>query len=418
MLLNLIAFTVIFTIFSIIIFGQVQRTLFSKADEELHLFKERLTDDVELQGEDSFRPVPENGGPPHKAGEREPLNPRIITIHWDSAGNILNENAIGTLFYENYLQDYQLDRTNLDKITMTMFNDQYDYRYLLFEDLNEQDDIAYIQLMMNVDPEQTIIANFQRLVTICSIIFIVLSISASYILSKKMMNPILQSWNKQAEFVENASHELRTPLTIIQNKLELLLTSPQEKIMNKFEPIALSLSETRRLSKLTSDLLTLARADSGETELVKQDLQMDTFVENVCVPYQEIANSQDKHFWLNLQCPITIKADENRLHQLFVILLDNALKYTTENDSIGVKTYIEDQKVVVEVSDTGIGIKAENIKYIFERFYREDRARSRETGGMGLGLSIAQWIVEKHKGTIKARNNQNKGTTFIIKLPM
>jgi len=418
MLINLIAFTVIFTIFSIIIFGQVQRTLYSKADEELQLFKERLADDLEFEGDDSFRPISENGGPPHRAGEREPLNPRIITIHWDSAGNILNENEIGTLFYEYYLQDYQLDRTNLDKITMTMFNDQYDYRYLLFEDLNEQDDVAYIQLMMNVDPEQTIIANFQRLVTICSIIFIVLSISASYILSKKMMKPILQSWNKQAEFVENASHELRTPLTIIQNKLELLLISPQEKIVNKFEPIALSLSETRRLSKLTSDLLTLARADSGETELVKQDLQMDTFVENVCVPYQEIANSQDKHFWLNLKCPITIKADENRLHQLFVILLDNALKYTTENDSIGVKTYIEDQKVVVEVSDTGIGIKAENIKYIFERFYREDRARSRETGGMGLGLSIAHWIVEKHKGTIKARNNQNKGTTFIIKFPM
>lgn len=231
------------------------------------------------------------------------------------------------------------------------------------------------------------------------------------------MKPIIHSWNKQAEFVENASHELRTPLTIIQNKLQLLLTEPQEKIINKFDHIALSLSETRRLSKLTSDLLTLARADSAETELVKTALHVDTFVENVCAPYIEIAESQEKHVWLNLNCKTTMEADEVRLHQLLIILLDNALKYTAEHGSIGVKTYLEDHKIVIEVTDTGIGIKEENIPYIFDRFYREDKARSRETGGIGLGLSIAQWIVTKHDGTIKVIRNQTKGTTFKVKLP-
>jgi len=104
-------------------------------------------------------------------------------------------------------------------------------------------------------------------------------------------------------------------------------------------------------------------------------------------------------------------------HQLLVILLDNALKYTSENDSIRVKTYVEDQKVAIEVSDTGIGIKEENIQYIFDRFYREDKARTRETGGMGLGLSIGQWIVAMHNGTIHVIRNENNGTTFIVKLP-
>ena len=92
-------------------------------------------------------------------------------------------------------------------------------------------------------------------------------------------------------------------------------------------------------------------------------------------------------------------------------------KYTGEHDSIGIKTYVEDQKIVIEVSDTGIGIKEENLPYIFDRFYREDKARSRETGGVGLGLSIAEWIVGKHKGSIKVKRNEHKGTTFIIKLP-
>lgn len=417
MIFNLIAFTVIFTIFSIIIFGQVQNTLFSKTDEELLSFQEMMTDNnpkglrLPLKDGDLDRPIPND------ERRKNAPNPRMIVMHWDNAGNIRNENEIGTLFYENYLTDYKLDKTTMDKITMTKISELYHFRYILFEDHNDEDEIAYTQLMINVDAEQTIISNFEKLFIIWSVIFIVLSISASFILSKKMMKPIIHSWNKQAEFVENASHELRTPLTIIQNKLELLLTAPQERISDRFENIALSLSETRRLSKLTSDLLTLARADSAETQIMKQSIHIDTIIRSVCTPYKEIAESQDKHFSLNCQSPFTIEADETRLHQLIVILVDNALKYTSENDSIRVKTYGEDQKVVIEVSDTGIGIKEENIQYIFDRFYREDKARTRETGGMGLGLSIAQWIVSMHNGTIHVISNQNKGTTFIVKLP-
>ncbi|MEH6991457.1 ATP-binding protein [Neobacillus drentensis] len=416
MILNLLAFTIIFAIFGIIIFSQVQNTLYSKTDEELLSFKNKIANHP--SGE-MKSPMPNNDvdptGPPNRR-QKNP-NPRIMVVDWSEDGQILNKDEIGTLLYENYLYDYQLDKTNIDQVTMTRIHDLYDFRYILIEDTNEADEIAYTQLMINVDPEQLILNNFGKLIIICSVIFIVLSISASYILSKKMMKPIIQSWNKQAEFVENASHELRTPLTIIQNKLELLLTAPQEKIASKFENIALSLAETRRLSKLTSDLLTLARADSAGTQLVKQTIHVDSFIRNVCVPYSEIAESQDKHFWLNLNSDIQIEADEVRLHQLLVILLDNALKYTGENDSIGVKTYSEDSRIVLEVSDTGIGIKEENSKQIFERFYREDKARTRESGGVGLGLSIAQWIVEQHNGTIKAIPNQSKGTTFKVKLP-
>lgn len=415
MIFNLIAFTIIFTIFGIIIFSQVQGTLFKKTDEELEMVQEKhMSDFSDRTIED--RPVDGIDRTPPMNDQRAIKNPRIFMLNWSKDGEIVEGDQIGSLFYESYLQDFTLDKNNLDTVTNITIDDHH-YRYLLFEDTNEDDDVAYVQLIINTDAEETIINNFQKLIIIFSIVFIVLSISASYILSKKMMQPIILSWKKQAEFVENASHELRTPLTIIQNKLELLLTSPQEKIANKFENIALSLSETRRLSKLTSDLLTLARADSAETQLVKQTIHVDTFVKNVCAPYIEIAESQDKHLWLQLNCDMKMEADEVRLHQLLVILLDNALKYTGENDSIGVKTYEEDHKIIFEVSDTGIGIKEENMKYIFDRFYREDRARSRETGGVGLGLSIAHWIVKQHEGTIKATKNKNKGTTFKVKLP-
>lgn len=414
MVLNLISFTVIFTIFGFIVFSQVQITLFSKADEELSMFKERMDDNPP---NNTRTPPPNDDGDMEARQNDRPKNPRIIVIKWDENDNIVNQNEIGTSFYEDYLADYKPDKTNLDTITNTNVNDLYPFRYILFEDTNDDDEVAYTQLMINIDAEQTILNNFSKLIIICSIIFIILSITASYFLSKKMMKPIIRSWNKQAEFVENASHELRTPLTIIQNKLELLLTTPHEKIANKFENIALSLSETRRLSKLTTDLLTLARADSSETQLEKKSIHVDSFVKSVCSPYIEIAESQDKHFWLKLNCDMMMNADETRLHQLLIILLDNALKYTGEHDSIGVKTYEEDHKVVLEISDTGIGIKEENIPYIFDRFYREDKARTRESGGIGLGLSIAQWIVSAHAGSIKVSANENKGTTFRIKLP-
>lgn len=415
MVFNLIAFTVIFTIFGIIVFVQVQNTLFSKPDKELLMFKAQMTENP--QG----NPRPRIDDPNFKGhANKSPhgkINPRIMVLNWNDKGEIVNQNEIGTSLYENYFQDLQLDSSNLDSISSMTINDLYHFRYILYKDPNDQDDIAYTQLLMNIDAEYFIMNNFEKLITLYSVIFILLSITASYFLSKKMMKPIIQSWKKQAEFVENASHELRTPLAIIQNKLELLLTEPGEKIKNRFENIALSLSETRRLSKLTSDLLTLARADSDETQLTLQPVHVDTFVKKVCSPYIEIAESQDKLFWINLKCDIQMVADEVRLHQLLVILLDNALKYTGENDSIGVKTYLEDHYAVLEVSDTGIGIKEENAEHIFERFYREDKARSRESGGVGLGLSIAQWIVSMHNGTIKAQKNQTKGTTFIIKLP-
>ncbi|MGB6406108.1 MAG: ATP-binding protein [Planococcus donghaensis] len=410
MILNLIAFSIIFTIFGVIIFQQVQNTLFLKTDDDLLQAKEFvLSEDFT-----TIRSPLENGpelGPPGG------INPRIIVLNWNAAGDIVNEDQIGTWLYESFSQESILKIENLNTITNLSVDDEYTYRSLLIENDTADGEIAYTQLLINIDGEQTILDNFGQLLIICSLIFIVLSISASYILSKKMMEPIIKSWNKQAEFVENASHELRTPLTIIQNKLELLLVEPQQKIIQKFENIALSLSETRRLSKLTSDLLTLARADSAEIQLDKHPLHVDEFIERVSVPYIEIAESQNKTLQLDLNCKTEIQADEVRLHQLLVILLDNALKYTEEEEHISVKTYIEDLKAVIEIRDTGRGIQKENLPYIFDRFYREDKARSRENGGIGLGLSIAQWIVTHHGGTITASQNGQAGTLFKVKLP-
>lgn len=227
----------------------------------------------------------------------------------------------------------------------------------------------------------------------------------------------MDSWKKQTEFVQNASHELRTPLTIIQAKQELLLQEPNSKIIDKSEDITLVLNETKRLTKLTRDLMTLANADSKETVLTKEVIDVDSMIKEITTPYIEFADLEEKKISLNLNFGKEIKIDRSRIHQLLVILLDNAIKYTEKGDSIEICTSAKDNKFVLEVKDTGIGISDESINHIFDRFYREDKARSRQTGGSGLGLSIANLIVSLHGGTIKALHNKPKGTIFMVKLP-
>lgn len=446
-LFNFVVFTIIFSIFGIIILSQVRGTLYTKTDEELLAYRGWLSS----EGGRMFEPgrptfpgsLQPGGGSSNGAGngsggnelavlpgiqdgkgldarrmDNRPPSPRMIIIHWNENGEIVNESQIGTLYYESYFKELQFSREGIGEIRNISISGLYNFRTLSFLNQEEEGSPIYAtQLLVNIDAEESMIRNFEQILIFCSLLFILLSMTASYLMSRRTMRPIIQSWNRQAEFVENASHELRTPLTIIQNKLELLLTTPQARIVDKFEPIALSLSETRRLSKLTTDMLTLARADSAQTQFVKQLVNVDELVQNVCAPYAEIAESQDKRLWLSLKSGTKLNADPGRLHQLLVILLDNALKYTEANDSIGITTFMEDHRLVIEVSDTGIGISESGAAHVFDRFYREDEARTRESGGAGLGLAIALWIVTGHQGSIKAIPNERRGTTFRVKLP-
>jgi two-component system sensor histidine kinase CiaH len=346
-----------------------------------------------------------------------PRSPRIIPILRDKEGKVINFGSVNNSYYEQYLRYLVFDKENLNTIIPIKIMNQYNFRSITTQVKENNGEEFYMQLVINSDSENALLQHISIILSVCIVIFIILSILASYILSQKTMKPIKKSWSKQVEFVENVSHELRTPLTIIQNSLEQLLTTPHGKIIDRSESIALALNETTRLSKLVTDMLTLARSDSTMTEINKDLFSLDILVKAVCQPYSELAESQNKSFKVSLQCPTNINADKDRIHQLLVILLDNALKYTNENDSISVATSFKDNKVCITVSDTGIGIGDESMERIFDRFFREDKARSRERGGMGLGLSIASWIVDKHGGTIKVKRNEPKGTTFAIRLP-
>ena len=343
------------------------------------------------------------------------VNPRVVCIVRDSKGEILNSETIGR-FYNDYVKDIEFNKNKTDKVYSIKVQDKYNYRGITVKGTTSEGEEIYIQLLANVDGEVATINNMTDTLLVGSLIIIGIAIIGSYILSKMTLKPIMESYKKQTEFVQNAAHELRTPLTIIQAKQELLLQEPESKIIDKSEDINIMLKETKRLTKLIKELMVLAMADSNELKMHKEKTNVDNLIKEIIIPYKDFAEMQEKQINLDLNYGKEANIDRNKINQLLVIILDNAIKYTAEKDKITVKTYSKEGKCVIEVADTGIGISKEAAKHVFDRFYREDKARSREKGGTGLGLSIAHTIVKLHGGNIKITSNEPKGAKIIIKI--
>jgi len=253
-----------------------------------------------------------------------------------------------------------------------------------------------------------------------SILFLGLSSLISYFMAGKAMNPIMQAFRRQQEFVADASHELRTPLSVVHSSLEVL-AAEEKKQMSDFSQQVLDdlQDEVERMEKLITDLLTLARVDSGVIEIVVEPVETRPLLESLSRSFQHLAAKKNIQLNLQMESDFTMYADPERMRQLFYILLDNALRYTPSEGTISIQVEKASENTLrIAVSDTGIGIAADQQNRIFDRFYRADKARSREQGGTGLGLSIAQWIVQAHGGTIAVESMVGQGTSFVIQMPV
>jgi signal transduction histidine kinase len=210
----------------------------------------------------------------------------------------------------------------------------------------------------------------------------------------------------------DVSHELRTPLTTIRGNLDLI------ERMGEADPESISAIqlEIERMTRLVGDLLLLARADSGGLPLDRKPVEVDNLLFDI---YRQVAllNSPVDVKLVEVD-QVTVLGDADRLRQLFLNLLENAIKYTPEGGSVELSLSKQNDWTQFEVSDTGIGIPPENLSHIFDRFYRVDKARARAHGGSGLGLSIAKWIATAHGGTIRVTSQLGEGTTFTVTLPI
>ncbi len=221
------------------------------------------------------------------------------------------------------------------------------------------------------------------------------------------------------EFVANVSHELRTPLSIFHGYVETLIESPEMDREDQAQVFGVLRRHSRRLNALIEDLLSLARLESRHEELNLDPIEIEEFVRTITVDWS--GKLAEKKIALACDLPAglpPLHADRLRLEQVFGNLLENAVKYTGPGGRIAIRARREGPFIEFRVEDTGLGILPADVPHIFERFYRADKARSRERGGTGLGLSIVKHIVQSHGGTVTAESIYGEGTTIALRLPL
>lgn len=248
-------------------------------------------------------------------------------------------------------------------------------------------------------------------------IALVIATIVGHILSGKAMIPLRQAYEKQRQFAADASHELRTPLSVVMASAELLQNAPSIQSPFLRQVIDDVRDEVKKMTKLVSDLLVVARSDNKALKLKPQKFNLSALIEQTARLMQPLAEQKKIDLQAENLPKVEIQADEQKIRQLVLILVDNAVKYTPDGGRVSVRyESTEKGRVRFSVSDTGIGIAKEDQAKVFDRFYRVDKARSREMGGNGLGLAIAQEIVHLHKGRIWIQSELGQGTTFFVEL--
>lgn len=400
-----LVFLLIFIIFTSIFYGYISYNLFDKIDDAMRLQA------------GSFQFV---NGRAQFPRPRPLFDPRIFLLLRSADGKIVNISPFRTE-ENNYLAEI-VAKTNIEEPETREYENHvyrivtvpYRYENKLF---NEEFVIREVIAISIVDPEVGLLNNLLWIIIGGLIVGMVSIIVASYFLARRAMIPIQAAWEKQQQFVADASHELRSPITGIYSNAELMLRHPQLTIQEQSHRINTIMKESSRMTKLISSLLTLARSDADKAELQLAPVDFSEMVEMVAEHFKPLEELNKVSLTVQIKPAIEVMADRERLHQLVVILLDNAFKYTSEGGQILLSCDKDEKTALLVVQDTGCGIAAEHLPHIFDRFFRGDKARSRDKGGTGLGLAIAKWIVEKHGGKI-AVESSGKGTTFQVSIPI
>ncbi|MBO0961150.1 HAMP domain-containing histidine kinase [Neobacillus sp. MM2021_6] len=402
--LNSLVFIVVISILGCIIYFYTDNKLYKDVNHSL------------LESVNHFQQLSKGPGD-IRGGDGDPRfvrrDPRIITLIWDDNNRLLaGETRDSQLFQDNEELVHPKKLNSLQDIEVEHFS----FRYVAIEVVSPELGNVTVQFIRNVNSEKELLDRLLLIMLIGCGVGIICAVASGYFLAGRALVPIKNAWQKQQEFVSDASHELRTPLAVIQAKTDLLLRAPFATVQEKILDVSTISNESRRLSKLVTNLLTLARSDSDQIEMKKSLFQLDSLLTEIMHHYEEIAMYQEKSLRIEALEPVTIFADKERIHQLIVILVDNALKYTKEGGEIVLTCKQSHSSIFFQVKDNGMGIPEKDIPKIFDRFYQSDKTRT-AAEGTGLGLSIAKWIIEKHHGKTKVQSTVGLGTTIEITFP-
>ena len=320
--------------------------------------------------------------------------------------NILNEDAIRHLVRK-------ADSFGTDEDEIDLNNGEVQFAFFIKENPNGKI-YVFIDILNRVETMELFIY-FAAFSWAASMICVVL---ISMFLASKAIKPVKESIEKQDKFISDASHELRTPIAVIRTNTELIMDSPEMTVEENMKWLTYIHTEAKRVAKMTEDMLDLSRRTNiAQKEKTKQKVDLSELSEDIFGSFRQLLKEHDLDGESEIFPGIFIHADEYGIRQMLTILLDNAIKYTNEG-SIKLKLEKDSKNIYIKIIDTGVGISQENTDKIFERFFRADKSRTKNTGGSGLGLSIANVIAKEHNGKIAVKSELGKGSEFCVTLPI
>lgn len=289
------------------------------------------------------------------------------------------------------------------------FIDQYKYLSVPTTNTNGDDMVLYV--FINCSKELMTIRTYALASIGISIIGLLVVFVLVCFFSKTVTKPMAESYEKQKRFITDASHEIKTPLTIIDANTEVL-----EMMEGENEWTVSIRKQIARLTALTEKLVFLSRMDEDSTRLEMQEFNISDAILDTAMPFETVAESKGKTLDISVAPDINYTGSETNIRQMVSLLLDNAIKYSSENGSIRLNFSTNGKLKILSVWNTVDEIETGKLDYLFERFYRIDKSRNSKTGGLGIGLSVVQAIVQAHNGKVSAKSEDGKSIEFTISL--
>ncbi len=386
-------------------------------NNNLQIYCSQLANEIDfLERQESNEPITEEEKEGYLEYSRSLAQNNIAYIIFNENNEVVDQ-SLALPFDQNQLLEiashYFKDKR--EKYLISNFKmDDKDYKIATYRIVNKDGELKTIQVMKNMEGERAVLENTLKMITLAMVVGAFLSFVGGYFLSGRSLVPIKKNVERQQEFLADASHELRTPISVIQTNLEVVKSSADESVDSQMIWIDNAYDEINRMKHIVEDLMFLARAESGDLLIHPEKIDLTFLIKVVTEKMIPLAGKKGIQIINKVEEGLFILGDEKQLTQVFIILLDNAIKYSGDNTIIRIIASQNNLGIKVQVIDQGIGIPQAEIERVTQRFYRVDKARSRSEGGTGLGLAIAKWIIDQHQAAMVIESQEKIGTRISL----
>jgi two-component system, OmpR family, sensor histidine kinase CiaH len=407
LILNLVIISIMMLISFTSIYLITYNNVHSDIEMELRKISDsnKRTNEYQNDGPKELRPNFDNK-------EAPPERSVSFTVITDARGVITHSSSL----FEMDSEFYQTSKDEALSRKADTGNFKLDGNYWAF--IKKPSPEGHRIVFLDITSRQAILTKLIYTFLMVAFVMIIAIFFISRFFANKSIKPIKEAFNRQKQFIGDASHELKTPLAVISTNVDVLLSNREDTIDSQSKWLHYIKSEVERMSKLTNDLLYLTQMDYSDVKMIFSDFNLSETVEDVILTMEAVIFENNITLEYNIEPALTTHGSSEQLKQVVMILLDNALKYTNLNGKVELSLKKVHNNILLSITNTGKGIPEQHIGKIFDRFYRIDKSRSRNSGGYGLGLSIAKAIVEQHGGRVYARSVPDNYTTFTVELPL